>query len=653
MNPQIPIKAIQEQMQKKYHVFVSKHKAFRAKAKAQVHLRGDVEIQYSLLRDYANELQRCNLDTIVKIDVYGEEDHEKPTRMFRRIYVCLGALKRGFKETGRELLGLDDAFMRGQYSGQMLTAVGLDANNGIYPVAYGIVEYENQYSWTWFLTCLANDFDLYTNSNFTFITDRQKGLVPTIAKLFPAVEHRFCMRHINENMNITWKGGDYKEMLWKCATSTTVVRQLLDARNSSIITLLEYVREYLMKRIVIVQKIIQKSNGPLTPSVTKLFNKIKEVASECTVDWNGSNLFQVKGPYQDQCVVNLNQGHAHAESGKFHASHAKYVLEILKKHGMDKCDSVGTPMATKPKLDADLSGKLVDQTDYRSKIRSLVYLTSSRLDIMQAGTINMGLWYPNDTGFELTTFSDADYVGCLDTCKSTYGEIQFLGDKLVSWMSKEQDCTAMSSTKAEYVALSASCAQVMWMRTQLKDYGFNYNKIPLYCDSQSAIAISCNPVQHSRTKHIHTQYHFIKDQVENGIIELYFVKTEYQLADMFTKALPGYRLQYLVRRIGTKDGVAASLPHAHAPTTRTYYKHQDSRIKKAKDHTTTKTFATLIFKIFLKDIKIIKTNFQEDAKYEHVSQDTRSQDGKDDKDKQRKDLKISESKTKSKDNDKG
>ncbi|GKE67506.1 hypothetical protein Tco_1521667, partial [Tanacetum coccineum] len=106
--------------------------------------------------------------------------------------------------------------------------------------------------------------------------------------------------------------------------------------------------------------------------------------------------------------------------------------------------------------------------------------------------------------------------------------IQFLGDKLVSWMSKKQDCTVMSSAEAEYVALSASCAQVMWMRTQLQDYGFNYNKIPLYCYSQSAIAISCNPVQHTRTKHIHTRYHFIKEQVENGIIELYFVRTEYQ-----------------------------------------------------------------------------------------------------------------------------
>ncbi|GJS06915.1 retrovirus-related pol polyprotein from transposon TNT 1-94 [Tanacetum coccineum] len=117
----------------------------------------------------------------------------------------------------------------------------------------------------------------------------------------------------------------------------------------------------------------------------------------------------------------------------------------------------------------------------------------------------------------------------------------------------------MSSAEAEYVALSASCAQVMWMRTQLQDYGFNYNKIPLYCDSQSAIAISCNPVQHSRTKHIHTRYHFIKEQVENGIIELYFVRTEYQLADMFTKALPEDRFKYLVRRIGMRCLTPADL----------------------------------------------------------------------------------------------
>nr|GEU60879.1 retrovirus-related Pol polyprotein from transposon TNT 1-94 [Tanacetum cinerariifolium] len=265
---------------------------------------------------------------------------------------------------------------------------------------------------------------------------------------------------------------------------------------------------------------------------------------------------------------------------------AKYTLEILHKHGMEKGQSIGTPMATKPKLDADLNRNPVDQTDYRSKIRSLMYLTSSRPDIVKAicfsaryqsrltekylkevkrifrylrGTVNMGLWYVKGSSFGLTAFSDVDHAGCIDTRKITFGGIQFHGDKLVTWMSKKQNCTAMSSAEAEYMALSASCAQVIGMRTQLQDYGFNYNKIPLYCDSQSAISISCNPVQHSRTKHIHTRYHFIKAHIENGIIELYFVRTEYQLADMFTKALPEDRFKYLIRRIGMRCLTPAEL----------------------------------------------------------------------------------------------
>ncbi|GJS11780.1 retrovirus-related pol polyprotein from transposon TNT 1-94 [Tanacetum coccineum] len=161
----------------------------------------------------------------------------------------------------------------------------------------------------------------------------------------------------------------------------------------------------------------------------------------------------------------------------------------------------------------------------------------------------MGLWYPKDSGFELIAYSDADHAGCKDDCKSTSRGLQFLGVKLVSWSSKKQDCTAMSTTEAEYVSLSACCAQVIWMRTQLLDYGFKYNRIPMYCDSKSAIAISCNPVQHSKIKHIDIRYHFIKEHVERGTVEIYFVGTEYQLADLFTKALPKERFEYLVHRI--------------------------------------------------------------------------------------------------------
>nr|GEW37308.1 retrovirus-related Pol polyprotein from transposon TNT 1-94 [Tanacetum cinerariifolium] len=230
---------------------------------------------------------------------------------------------------------------------------------------------------------------------------------------------------------------------------------------------------------------------------------------------------------------------------------ARYAQEILIKHGMTSCDSIGTPMATKH-LDANLSGTPVDQTKYQSMVGALMYLTASRPDIVHAtcycaryqakptekhltavkrifrylkDSINMGLWYPKDIGFELTAFLDSDHAGCLDSCKSTSGGIQFLGgDKLVSWSSKKQDFTSMSLAEAEYVSLSAC-----------------------------SIAISCNPVQHSRTKHIDVRYHFIKEKVKKGIIELFFVGTEYQLADLFTKALSEERFKYLVRRLLTPD----------------------------------------------------------------------------------------------------
>nr|GFA48588.1 retrovirus-related Pol polyprotein from transposon TNT 1-94 [Tanacetum cinerariifolium] len=233
---------------------------------------------------------------------------------------------------------------------------------------------------------------------------------------------------------------------------------------------------------------------------------------------------------------------------------SKYVLEILNKYGMKSCDPVGTLMEIKDKLDLDQNETPVDARKYRSMIGTLMYLTSSRPDIVHAtclcaryqakptekhlkevkrnfcylqGTVNTGLWYTKDSGFELTGFSDADYVGCKDTFKSTSGGAQFLGEKLVSWSSKKQECMALS-TEGSRICVSIRL---------------------LY----KTIAISCNPVQHSRTKHIAVRYHFIKEHVEKGTIELYFVKTDYQLADIFTKALPTDRFNYLVHRLGMRS----------------------------------------------------------------------------------------------------
>nr|GEY53677.1 hypothetical protein [Tanacetum cinerariifolium] len=194
--------------------------------------------------------------------------------------------------------------------------------------------------------------------------------------------------------------------------------------------------------------------------------------------------------------------------------------------------SVPTPIVEQAKLILDLVRKPVDHIDYQSMTGSLMIFRYLK------GTINLGLCYPKDSGFDLTAYLDADHVGCHLDRKSTSGSVQFLGDKLVCWSSKKQNCVSISIARFEYVAVSSSCAQGLWMRTQLTDYGFFYDKVPIYYDSKSAIAIECNLVQHTRTKHIDVRYHFIKDHVEKVTIELYFVGTEYQLADLFTKSLP-------------------------------------------------------------------------------------------------------------------
>ncbi|GJV22117.1 hypothetical protein Tco_1371137 [Tanacetum coccineum] len=204
-----------------------------------------------------------------------------------------------------------------------------------------------------------------------------------------------------------------------------------------------------------------------------------------------------------------------------------------------KFDLVDTPMVEKFKLDEDSQGKAVDPIHYRGMIGSLMYLTPSRTDL--------------DSCIALTAFANADHAGCQDTRKSTSGSMQLLGDRLVSWSSKKQKSTVISSTEAEYIALSGCCAQILWMRSQLTDYGLGFNKIPLYYDNKSAIALCCNNVQHSRSKHIDIRYHFIKEQVENEVVELYFVRIEYQLTDIFTKALGPERLEFLINKLGMRS----------------------------------------------------------------------------------------------------
>ncbi|GJU48324.1 retrovirus-related pol polyprotein from transposon TNT 1-94 [Tanacetum coccineum] len=228
---------------------------------------------------------------------------------------------------------------------------------------------------------------------------------------------------------------------------------------------------------------------------------------------------------------------------------SKYALESLKKYDFESCDPVDTPMVEKSKLDEDKEGKDVDPSHYRRMIGTLLYLTASRPDLQFAicmcdryqarptekhlhavkrifrylrGTVNRGLWYLKDSSITLTAFADADHAGCQDTRHNTSGSMQFLRHRLVSWSSKRQKSVAVSSTEAEYIALSSCCAQF------LLDEITTHRLRPW--------------IQQNSNEH-----------VEKGMIELYFVNTEYQLAYIFTKALGRERIEFLINKLGMQS----------------------------------------------------------------------------------------------------
>jgi hypothetical protein len=152
-------------------------------------------------------------------------------------------------------------------------------------------------------------------------------------------------------------------------------------------------------------------------------------------------------------------------------------------------------------------------------------------------TPKFGLWYPKGSTFDLIGYSDADWAGCKIDRKSTSETCQFLGRSLVPWVSKKQNSVALSTAEAEYIAASHCCVQLLWMRKPVRDYGYKLSKVPLLCDNESAIHMADNPVKHSRTKHIDIRYHFLMDHQQRGDIEIAYVNTKNQLADIFTKPL--------------------------------------------------------------------------------------------------------------------
>jgi len=152
--------------------------------------------------------------------------------------------------------------------------------------------------------------------------------------------------------------------------------------------------------------------------------------------------------------------------------------------------------------------------------------------------------------FNLTSFSDSYFAGCKIDKKSTSGTFHILGSSLISWHCKKQACVVLSTTEAEYIAAGSCCAQTLWVRQQLSDFGILLNKIPIHFDNTSAINLSKNPVMHSRTKHIVIRHHFLREHIANGICDIQFIGTELQLVDLFTKPLAKDKFYFLLNELG-------------------------------------------------------------------------------------------------------
>ncbi|GJR15675.1 putative ribonuclease H-like domain-containing protein [Tanacetum coccineum] len=235
-----------------------------------------------------------------------------------------------------------------------------------------------------------------------------------------------------------------------------------------------------------------------------------------------------------------------------------------------------TPMETSKPLLKDTKAKDVDVHLYRSMISSLMYLTSSRPDIMFAlcacarfqvtpkvlhlyavkrifrylkGQPKFGLWYPKDSSFDLEAYSDNDYVGASLDRKPTTGGCQFLRSRLISWKCKKQTIVANSTTKAEYVAAASCCGQVLWIQNQMLDYRYNFMNTKIFIDNESTICIVKNPVFHSKTKHIEIRHHFIRNSNEKKLIQMIKIYTDQNVADLLTKAFDVGKFQYLIASI--------------------------------------------------------------------------------------------------------
>ncbi|KAL4348962.1 hypothetical protein GQ457_17G000560 [Hibiscus cannabinus] len=335
------------------NVELNKQLCSRAKKWAEEKIKGNISHEFNKLFDYVLALRIADPDG--SFDLVVERPTATDIPKFRRFYVCFGALKEGFKRYCRPVIGVDGCFLKGSLKGEILSAVGKDSNNQIFPVAWAYVEVENRESWAWFLNHLKDDLNLANGDNLTLLSDMQKGLLEEVSMCLPHVEHRYCARHMYANWKKDHKGGDLQLLFWNCCKATTqplfqkhadkigklkpkayadlMVRDpshwskaffstrskcdaidnnfseafnsaIIGARFKSIISMFEDIRHYVMHSLVEHKKKSISWRGEICPRIAKKLEEHKVRSSFCHVTWNGADGYEVMH-HEDSFVVDV------------------------------------------------------------------------------------------------------------------------------------------------------------------------------------------------------------------------------------------------------------------------------------------------------------------------------------------------------------
>ncbi|KAI3720870.1 hypothetical protein L2E82_31868 [Cichorium intybus] len=348
--PNLKCKEMQGIIQSKFHCKVSWSKCYRARCRAMSLIEGKLSDHYARIWDYGHELMRSNPGSTVKVCVTQNPDQ---TTTFHRMYICFKAVKDGWKVGCRRVIGLDGSFLKGQCKGEMLTAIGRDANNQVYPIAWAVVDIENKPNWKWFLELIEDDLGLDGGRGMCVISDQHKGLLEATKEILPFVEHRQCAKHIYANFRKVYSGVEFKNMFWAAAKSTVEgefklnmqkIKQIspaayehlmgkepnswcraffgsglaceavengmaecfnaiiMEARKKPLLTMLEEIRLYMMERFFNLKETAEKWDSQVCPGAIKKMEKFAQYIRSWYVHPSGLSAYEVRDGFESYGV---------------------------------------------------------------------------------------------------------------------------------------------------------------------------------------------------------------------------------------------------------------------------------------------------------------------------------------------------------------